>query len=278
MAGEHSAAGEGHSSSHSASETTQSDTSSSAGQLDKLPGAVGSGGAIGSGERLPSRTADSGQDTSRRRTSPQSPQVTRSTGAHGDHRSYQASNAARTHDRASRAADPGAETQESYNVHKVVNTYIERLKPELAEMAQEFGRMSQEDLQWQTEVIISMLPLLYDNRDLAFPFYLEAKDLQDKLIERRNLAADQLQNGVDGDGTIDSVIPIGTIIASGPGASKASWDRVVAIFMSKIDPDILKVLAHLRTVKEWSISGEVSANALFVKGKMGLSITFGDTP
>jgi hypothetical protein len=180
-----------------------------------------------------------------------------------------------THD-VSHVTGLAGEAHESYNQQQVVSTYVDRLRPELADMAQKFQEMGQKDLQWQTEVIISMLPLLYDDHGLAFPFYLEAKDLHNKMIERRDLEAVQLERGDDEGSTLISGVFAEKAVVSAPGERRKAWDRLLETFMLKVDPDILKLIAHLRTVKEWSATGEVSANAFFVKGKMGLTITFGE--
>ena len=173
------------------------------------------------------------------------------------------------------AAGSSREAHESYNQQEVVSTYVARLEPELAGMAQKFQEMGQKDLQWQTELIISMLPLLYDDHGLAFPLYVEVKDLQNKMIERRDLEAVQLERGDESSPTISGEFADKTA-ASAPVGRRKAWDRLLETFMSKVDPDILKLIAHLRTVREWSATGEVSANAFFVKGKMSLTITFGE--
>jgi hypothetical protein len=167
-------------------------------------------------------------------------------------------------------------THVSYDQQEVVSTYVARLEPVLADMAHEFQEMGQKDLQWQTELIMSMLPLLYDDRGLAFALYIEAKDLHTKMIQRSDVGSAQLEQGDDEDDTTTRSDLADTAISLASGERKKSWDRLLATFTSKIDPDILKLIAHLRTVREWSASGEVSANAFFVKGKMGLSITFGE--
>ena len=217
-------------------------------------------------ESRPSRT---GPPPSREDRSPFQPsQVSRSAGKVGT-----AAHAGDTHE-VFRAADSSKEAHESYNQQEVVSTYVARLEPELAGMAQKFQEMGQKDLQWQTELIISMLPLLYDDHGLAFPLYVEVKDLQNKMIERRDLEAVQLERGDEGDAPISGEFADKTAV-SAPGARRKAWDRLLET-MSKVNPDILKLIAHLRTVREWSATGEVSANALFVKGKMSLTITFGE--
>ena len=161
-----------------------------------------------------------------------------------------------------------------YNQQEVVNKYIERLDPVLEDMADEFKSMGEDALQWQTEVIISLLELVPEQHELTFPLYLEKKDLQNKLVEPRRLEAEQLEESSGGGTNTSSASTI--VRTQGAQARRRAWDHLVETFMSKVDPDIWKLIAHLQAVREWSVSGEVSANAFFVKGKMGLSITFGE--
>lgn len=168
--------------------------------------------------------------------------------------------------------DYGQEAQKPYDGQQVVSGYIEELAPALGNLAHEFETIGAHDLQRQANLLLSMLPVLRENRDLAFPFYVEEKNLYQKLVERRDMSseAEQLdeRSGSGSSGTVASTAIDGN-------TNKGVWDRLVKVFASKIDPDVLKLIAHLRVVREWSISGDVSADAFFVKGKVGLSITFG---
>jgi hypothetical protein len=172
------------------------------------------------------------------------------------------------------ADNPDQGARVPYDRQEVVNKYIERIKPILENMAVEFKDMGEGALQWQTEVIIGLLELVPEQHELTFPLYLETKDLQNKLVERRRLEAEQLEESGGGGTTTSSASTIDR--TPGTQARRRPWDRLVGTFMSKVDPDILKLIAHLQAVREWSVSGEVSANAFFVKSKMGLSITFGE--
>jgi hypothetical protein len=185
----------------------------------------------------------------------------------------------------SRPGDPRQQTRRddtrligdvtSYDQQQVVKRYIERLQPKLDKMAHEFAAMNEQDLQWQVEIIAGILSVLYNKPELAVPLFFEATDLQDKLIERRDLEAESLKRDSRGNSSTTNT-DTDTASALAADTSKTVWSKLTETFTTKIDPDIWKLIAHLRTVKEWSITGEVSANVLFMKGQMGLSITFGE--
>jgi hypothetical protein len=171
--------------------------------------------------------------------------------------------------------DHGSEGLGSYDQQEVVNTYIERLSPMLAEIADDCAALGAEDLRRQAELMRSMLPLLPGQPELVFPFFVEFKDLQRQVLEHSAQEEKELEGGSGGGNIAASASSDDGIMTLGPGGRKRLWDRLAETLMSRVDPDIWKLLAHLRAVREWSVSGEVSANVGFAKGKMGLDITFG---
>ena len=148
---------------------------------------------------------------------------------------------------------PGEEA-ERFNKENVVKTYVERIEPELEHLSGEFTRLGAKRLAWQAQTINEMLPLLQGQPDLAFSFFVEVKDLERQL---------ELLGGGES-----------ALSATDAATVTTTWKKLLDRFHLGIEPDALKLLAHLRTPAEWSITGEVSAGVIFVQGKVSMCVKF----
>jgi hypothetical protein len=164
-------------------------------------------------------------------------------------------------------------TPERYDQQMVVNRYANHLKPIPSDMAHQLKTLGVPELEQRVLLIIGILNEVNGQPDLAFPLFVETESLQSELLMQREL--DPNPNGErSGGGSATSNTP--TADAAPAASRKSAWDRLARTFEEKVGPDTWRLIAHLRVVKEWTASGEVSANAFFVKGKMGISIKFGE--
>lgn len=159
------------------------------------------------------------------------------------------------------ASDQGAEPAQPYDQQEVVERYAERIQAVLKEMGSELKEMEDaEDLQWQVRVISSIVAAVPGDPGLGMTLIVETTDFG-RQLELRSGTQTSAPTGM---------APEPADVAQHPGLQK-----LLDKFKLKIEPDTWKLLSHLRTPKEWSITGEVSASAVFFGGKAGLSITFG---
>ena len=155
-------------------------------------------------------------------------------------------------------------SRENYDPLQVVVEYSANISETLEEVGSEFEAGGYVELKWQTDTIRGMLRVVPNEPERLPALVTEFQDFMNEVSSRADDSGSKDDQSVSSNTSIEA------------DREEHFFSSILGKLLTKRVPsDFLKMIMHLRTPTEWTLSFELSANMVVFGGKGGISVKFG---